>query len=448
MSGSNCSMAALTWQQARASVKKVNPALAQVIDRLSPDDSYSLFKVRYPFGAPILKRTQLMLPHKGRLAAADSADIAPEIQEQLCYNGTVPMGLVLHHGMEQHIELADRVLPYDFFEPGDLFALSKTFESTPSLNTARVWHLTAGARSLFMLPKISDEQSHRKLRREFQLHADVPRELNDQWSVFSELAGSHGFENKWYVEVLYFSKKWLSHRESQDVGWNNFYQHLFQIALDKSQFFRHYVILNLAFSRAQVDRNLRPDPYLADTVEHLITMRAGAALGFCVANDESAGPIFELEKIYTEVYRLRNQYAAAFMRPYRFDRTRPNQPVYYSLRQPTALEFSPRARKVASTMSDLHEVKHVLKTVMKDFSERRDLVGTPLSEFARLSEINFYHTEKDALSEALPVGGLATADPAFPVLFERQKGLKLCESSPFLKGCVTIAAKDLSDDQE
>ena len=157
---------------------------------------------------------------------------------------------------------------------------------------------------------------------------------------------------------------------------------------------------------------------------------------------------FELEKIYTEVYRLRNQYAAAFMRPYRFDRTRPNQPVYYSLRQPTALEFSPRARKVASTMSDLHEVKHVLKTVMKDFSERRDLVGTPLSEFARLSEINFYHTEKDALSEALPVGGLATADPAFPVLFERQKGLKLCESSPFLKGCVTIAAKDLSDDQE
>lgn len=432
-----------TWGEIREEICAVNPALSEIIDEIDPPKDHTFFKVAYPFGAHVLKKSLLMLPDKsGRILPAEEACKDYSFSaERLLYSGTMPMGVLLNNTLEQHITFSDRVLPYDYFEAGKVFALWKVLDPQITLHGARVWDVTSGARSIFLLPKISDEVSFKRLKREFQLRSSTPRSLFEQWGVFKEVAQNSEFKTQWRSNLLFFSREWLQHSNDQSLKWLKFNNFLYKTVWAGSQFPRNYVIYNLLFSQAQQEKNLRPNPYLADTVKHIIAMSMGSATGFLVANDESCAPLYELERVFTEVYGLRNDYAAIFMRPGRYI-AESDKTMYYSLRYPTALEFSPRSRNLSSTLKDLLEVKHILDMVKASLLSRADIENTPVMRALKTQQFDFFHSESDSLGEVTQSSEAPILDLSLQSVLGRQKGKVFCESSQFFKGCVSVRDKN------
>ena len=52
----------LDWKDVRQSVEQVNPALAKIVNNISPNNRYKLIKATYSFGDLIIKEGQLCLP--------------------------------------------------------------------------------------------------------------------------------------------------------------------------------------------------------------------------------------------------------------------------------------------------------------------------------------------------------------------------------------------------
>ena len=167
----------------------------------------------------------------------------------------------------------------------------------------------------------------------------------------------------------------------------------------------------------------------------------GAAPGFQLANNEMAGPIHELEKIYQDIYQIRNNYTPSIMVPSTFNMNESKHSIYYSLRYPTAFEFSPKSRNATSTMRDLHEVKHITDSIVSDILSREDITETPLYRLCIDALIQFFHSENDALGEIQPSKEIFNLDPAFQENKKRTSNPRFCDTAPFFRGCIRLSSK-------
>lgn len=79
----------LRWQDIRDDDTNINAELARIVDTINPDQTHWLVKTTYPYGAPTLNKSRLMLPNaQGRILELMDATIDKELQEALSYGGT------------------------------------------------------------------------------------------------------------------------------------------------------------------------------------------------------------------------------------------------------------------------------------------------------------------------------------------------------------------------
>jgi len=125
--------------------------------KIDPGKSYPILKVTYPFGTKIFEKGVFYLPttDKQAIAITDSS-IPTRIQQQLAYS-SLPMGIILEHGTEVYSKSEDRVFSLVYFAHGFNLGIWEFFD------TASPFSVSAGARSLFMLPKITNASGHRRL---------------------------------------------------------------------------------------------------------------------------------------------------------------------------------------------------------------------------------------------------------------------------------------------
>ncbi len=165
MSIAKSSMHKVYWQDVRTQVKAKNPELAAVIDEVNPGESHPLYQVSYPFGAEVLKEGILFIPNKdGDLVPLTDPQISDELRRDLDYNlNSNPICFVLKNATELFIKIDDLlVTAFGLVSEGRLFGLSRVISSKKSEQPVFTWDMTAGARSLFMLPKISEKGRHSK----------------------------------------------------------------------------------------------------------------------------------------------------------------------------------------------------------------------------------------------------------------------------------------------
>ena len=158
--------------------------------------------------------------------------------------------------------------------------------------------MTAGARSISMLPKISDSIGFNKIQKKYAIQSEKPRFLRDHWNVIKDIVKHPAFENTWDTELLLFSEKWF--QNLHDPTWRDFKNLCLEAAWKSSAFWRNQYTWDLTFSRIQSDRYLKPCPYIADVVSHLLAMTAGAMPGFCPAIDDTMAPISKLQKVFED----------------------------------------------------------------------------------------------------------------------------------------------------
>lgn len=374
----------VTWPDVAKEVFAVNPALAEVINDLDPPNNWKIVKVRYAFGDDILRKGELLVPdNDNKLVGIYDPEFSPELKELLNYN-SMPVGITLTATMELFADHHDKVIPFSFMLPGKVFALWTALDDETSPFHARVWNMVAGCRSIFSLPKITDSVALKKLSKAFGVNFKIPRTLWEQWFLLKNLAA---FEpNPWQLETIYFSHIWLE----EGVKQKKLRNFLLNSAWKSTSFLRNDIFFKIIYSYAQAEKNIKIDPYFADTIKHLYCLGCGSYPGFILADSNISAPVDFLQNVFNTTYGL--EYSPTLMH---LDYLRPDSQknVFYSLQLPTLLEFSPKAKENATNIEALYYIQAAMKRLQNYvLSERQDMRGQQLYNWAERIHYDYYHS--------------------------------------------------------
>ncbi|EKD75379.1 MAG: hypothetical protein ACD_44C00148G0004 [uncultured bacterium] len=437
----NAAIKKVFWKEIRTKILSVNHQLTKVIDDIDPGEKFPLYLASYPYGSSIVNEGVFYLPsNEGEIIPIDDIRIDSKMRADFTYSGKgLPAGIVLKNTAHESIGLTKQILPVGVVSPGSIFALWRKLDAVPSFHPIKMFTITAGARFIFMLPNISDHSLHKNLKRDFNVRQLPPKTLIEQWDIFKSITHHPLLDCDWATELLFFSEQWFE-KIKHDNAWRTLYLLMLEKAWQKSAYERNQMLYNLAFSGAQANRNLKPNPYLADTAKHLFMMAAGIVPGFGVAADDSCAPVSLLQKVYVESYGIRGYNPTMFL-PKHFSLFEANQPIYYSLTFPTTLEFSPKSRKISSTLQDLSELRHVMQIFIEEiYCNKLKVEDTIICNIATHAEFEYFHSKLDRHGEIKLTRDMVIGDSSL-TYYSENTSREFADSGSLIRGCVRIAKK-------
>jgi hypothetical protein len=431
----------ICWKDIRSQVFAVNPTLGKIIDNIDPAPTkYPLYEAVYPYGYNSVRRGELFLPNGNNQAVPlDDASLSNKVKHDLGYNiGSNPVTLLLTNSMEIYMTRANHTIPFIFASAGDIISIRAKLDMLYKCNHQPpfLWNISAGARSIISLSKISVESKFKKLASHFNIpNMERPDTLLAHGRLFRLLAQSHDFDSAWRVKVLYFSGKWFEHLDNKSKAWQDFYNYLLQYSWITSSYHRSEFAWKPVFSLIQQLRNLKSDPFLIDIVEHLLAIAAGAYPGFIPAKDDTAAPITKFQEILSNVYQL-DRYTPIIMQPSYFTMGQDTQPIYYSLSYPTTSSFAPKAKKLATKRENLSNIKYALdKYLVEIASGKLNLHATSIGSIPNKVKYDYFHTNPLERENIRDSQKIFDEDSAFSGYEKSQ----IPEKSIFFRGCIRIS---------
>ena len=419
-------------------IQSVNPEFAAILRNLSPSKEYNLYEATYPYGYRSVRGGKFFIPNKQGIAVPLSDESIDErMRDDLGYDlGANPVTLVLKNVLEIYLKLGYYTIPLAFIPAGSLISTGVILNPERNYQPAFLWDVQTGARSVFALSKLSVSDKFGKLKQYFNV-SNMPSDFSDHGELFRELANSPNFGEKWTAKVLYFGRKWFE--KLNDPAWKDFTLHLYKVSWHGTSYWRYEFIYDLIFSLIKRRQNLKPDPFLADTVEHLLIISMGVCPGFAPALDDSVAPVSGIEKILSDVYQL-DKYVPIIMVPTYFSMRNKSRPVYYSLGYPTTFSFAPKARKLATKRSDLVNVRHILNKYLKEIKlNELNLKLALINQVPTSVQYDYFHS-KSLLAEGIRDSrDIFLEDMAFKQCLKKNKNQLFPSTSPFLRGCVRIS---------
>lgn len=432
----------LDWSAAKPLIEKAAPELASVIDAVGPDDKHQFIAVEYPYGATILDKGEFFMPNEyGELVRLSDGDLSEKTRDKLSYNlNSNPVSLVLDHCMELFATLTDRTIPITgLIPPGALLGAYRVLDRGPSLQPKFVWEMTAGARSIFMLSNIAEKDKHTRLQRQFDISESPPKRLIDHWNIFKALSNQVVSLDEWSTKMLLFSGDWFQHED--DPAWVRFNHYLMKTVWHGNQYYRNNFFWNAIFSITRSEEGLESSSYVASTIKHLFSIGIGELPGFAISEDDFAAPISVIQSIYKDFYRPRNNFFA-IMHLANLSWGDGGNSVYYPLSYPIAVEFSPSPRSRVSGITDLCEIRSLLRRYIRVFNQGGyNLGGTPLFEIDKKVDFNYFHPDDKNFSEVQSTECIFDSDSSFfRYLADSSAGLPRLTS--FSRGCIQVKKND------
>lgn len=429
----DCLYKPLCWRKVRSAFKRLDPVLAAIIDDLDPNDKHFFYSIDYPFGSEIVKDGFLQLPTDKGLLSFPS--LPAFFQKEFGYNaGSNPVTFVLKNICELFVVLPNRIVPFSIVHPGSLFGLTKIMNNNNEFYPeVKLWGMTSGARSLFLLPKITEHSSHQKLRKKLQLSMDKPQDLTDHWQIFKEITMQSNEIEKWNTTLLFFNKAWFEH--FHDSSWMPFNYYIQQKMLDSSSYWRNDYLLRLLYSQIHHKYKINPQHYIADTVRYIIQICLGVLPGYIPATDDSCGPISKIQAIYKDIYNL--TYAPVIMHPEYFSlQNASSLPVYASLQHNGALELSLKSSSKKTTLSDLYDIHLLLQKYQNTLKKQEiELSISALTSLGKNIQFKYFHGHVEQYLNIISTEKLTEFDPRF---IEGFPDMPFPYKSHFLNGCIQI----------
>lgn len=437
----------LTWQEARPLAAKGCQKLLSILDEIDPADDLTFIKVKYPFGATIIKDDVLHLPIDYKnTAQIHSSQVPTKWKNKLDYC-SIPMGLITKNSLEIHREIGSRIFSVALSGPDSGIEMGPVeyFGSTAA------YTVTSGARSIFMVPRISKAISHKKLRREFGISSPPPKRIIDHWNIFRELYHSSNFNESWNCELLFLTKNWHKYFQKETSPWLKLQSYIQQKSWQHSELGRRKVMLDVVWqqtSEVLKEKGIKPDPYIVDTLKHLLFIALGSVSGSRPADgDDFAGPLNRIQEIYSDIYGLDYQ-IPTIMRPYTFSLTK-EKPVYYSLQTPMLLSSLPNFRNMSSNIEDMRELINIKRFVFAQDYGNLKIDNTQLNNLLAQLEFKYFHGEMYAYGQDIrPTKELPEADPDFLYTPKHDQKAGFAENGAYIRGCVQISKKRGGDYQE
>lgn len=436
------------WADVRDRVAKVEPTFTKLVDELSPDKSFPLYLAYYPYGDLIGDTQTPFIPKaEGGHYRLSDPNVPKDVIKNLGYGkDSAPLTMMLNKKFELFIDLKEEgiTIPRAVYAPGTLFPFTRVLSRKKKRIYAANGILTgtSGARSVFMLPNIGCATQHLNLQRDFNVQSPPPKSLYEHWSIFKEIVNSGVIDCNWRSCVIYFSRKWLDFVET-DKAWLPLKLYLHELAWCFFEYDLNSFCYDIIFSIIQKKRNLKPNPYLADTARHLFTTAIGAAPGYVPSCDDSALPLEILQSAFVEIYGLK-KYLPTILQPTHFNYENDEYPIYYSLQNPSTHVFSPKSREVSSTLFEMREVEHIMRIFVDELAKENGMCSdTIMCEIANGVKFNYFHNKIDRHHIVQQSSMIPSLDKRFNFtsLKHRVSGAKFASDAPFVRGCISIAAK-------
>lgn len=436
------------WQDIRERAAKIEPAFAKIVDELNPDKSFPLYLAYYPYGAIKGDTHSTLFPCKnGNYYRVTDSNAPLDIVQHLGYSkNSAPFALLMEKNVELFVDLKNEriTIPRLLYSPGSFFPFSRILSQKNNRTYAPngVLTMTSGARSIFMLPNIGCATNHSNLQRDFNVQSPAAKTLYDQWIIFREIIHSDSTKSNWKSCLLYFSQNWLDKLHS-DSAWIKLKLYLHELAWQHYEFQRSHFYYDLSFSIIQKKRNLKPNPYLADTARHFITIALGAAPGYSPAINDDALPKETLEHAFVESYGLK-KYLTAIIQPSHYHFENEKYPIYYSLQHPSTQMFSPKSSIAVSTLSEMRELERITRIFTEELSsDEGTCSNTIISSISKNIEFNFYHNKIDQHKLIKLSSEIFNQDDRFHHRYASHSNAdaKFSCDAPFLRGCISIKNK-------
>jgi hypothetical protein len=436
----------ITWKEARPKLNDCEPELVKIIDKLvsTEDETPPLLSVLYSFGGIIYTDKIVHIP-TGRgfqTLPITSRRIPSEFQELLDYS-PLPLCFVGNkHGVEVYHETEGLMHSISVFNEGLNLGIWEFFdEPTP-------YSISAGARTLMLLPKIMDQSGHDALAK-IGVQSPPPHNPFDQWHIFRELANYHKFATPWHSEIIFFTKKWAD-KIHNDPKWLPFKLFVLKRAWDHTRHNRYKFIFDdmwESFAKVLSLRKIKPVSYVLDAFKHLtyIAMENYSLTAYTpTVGEETLAPTKEILRIFLEEYDLENL-APTLMLPTHFSLRENQLPVYYSWQIPTHWNLVPRSRDSTSTKRDLDYLVW-LDNAFRDAlatGKLRIAIDKVYDVFEKV-EFKFFHTDGDADGTIRPSSLMATEDNRLlyvPGNKAKYGKRDFAARSTFARGCIRISLK-------
>jgi hypothetical protein len=432
----------VNWSTVRSLVQKAEPELADVIDDLSPDNTFTLLRVSYPFGSLILDKATLHLPaSENKSFPLSHSEVPLKIKEALNYSN-LPLGCIVNnHGIEVFRELKDKLHSIAFYSSGLDLGIWEFFSPpTP-------FSISAGARSLMMLPKISDSVAHNTLKR-YNVHPHPPLSSYDQWYTFKDITASKCFSKPWHCDVVYFTSRWAE-KIRNDPAWFKFKYFLLNRAWGQTEHNRNRFLYDEmweSFFNILSSRKIKPISYVVDLFTHLIYLAQGSrtVIAYRPANgEETAGPINELLRVYLEEYKLKT-YAPTLMLPSRFTDDL-EKPIYYSLQLPTYWDSAPKSRDSVSVRKDLNYLIWLMDAFERELTKGNIHITIPsINQLFDKVRFEFFHSDGNIDDRVKPSSTMPQEDKNLLYLpgdKDKYGERKFADRSSFARACVRVSLK-------
>lgn len=435
------------WKDIAKRVAKIEPEFAKIVNELSPDKSFPLFLGYYPYGMYIGDTISLFVPTlAGGSYRLSDPDAPKEVIKHLGYGiNSAPLSMVLEKELECFSDLKGLgiTIPYHIYTPGSFFAMSRILSNKKSRIYAPNGILsgTSGARSVFMLPPIGCTTNHSNLQRDFNVQSPPPKSLYDHWPLFRELINSEVIKCEWRSCIMFFSESWIE-KILHDKAWLPLKMYLYEFGWHIFEYDRNRIFYDVAFSTIQQQRNLKPNPYLADTARHLFATALGAAPGYVPATSNESLPWDIIQSIISGSYGLKKYYPTV-IQPKHFNFEVDKEGIYYSLQHPTIQAFAPKSRKVSSTLFEMRELRHIMRIFTEELSNPKGMCAdTIMCQVARQVEFKYFHNEHDQHKVMMPAGEAVNYDRRFKAVASKNKisRAKFACDAKFLRGCISISS--------
>lgn len=431
------------WEDIRDRVAAVEPEFAKIVDSLNLGKDYPVYLAYYHYGDYISDSQDVFLPAvNGSAYSLKSSSASSEVLKHLGYGiGALPLGMVLEKGLEFFIDIKQQLTaPWMICYPGTLFSIYGALNGCDYYSyvpSNRVLSCTAGARSVCMIANISSEMQHDYLKREYKLRLPAPRSFYEHWGLFKAIANSTVICPDWKVCVLYFSEKWLRSIK-QLSSWKKLKLYIHEKAWEKQAYERNFIYYYTISCMIQKKRNLKPNPYVMDTVRHLLAMAAGAVPGYVPTTDENLLPLSLIQNAYVQAFGLKNQ-VPTVVSPKNFSFISQDElPVYYSLQNPSTVIFSPKSRRTATMLYNLREIEYITSIFVNDLCKKDIVFETVMKNV----DFHFFHYEKAEDDVILTSSQIAHGDPRFVFSYPKVDNPIFPQDAKFIRGCIRVSRKN------
>lgn len=429
----------VSWEQVRKEVSSLNPLLTKLIDDLiTPVSGLALFRVKYPFGAPIFQRNQVHFPlNRQQFVPITDKNLPEKIRNQLSYS-TIPLAFLMNKKIEIFSENAGNLLPLNLINPGQLIGLDEFFNRPEKILSGFPSRITAGLRSIFFLPRIADGQSHRKLKMIYRIKHAAPKKLMEHWHVFREVVQSPYIECDWTCDVLFVSHTFIK-TIRQQTNYLVLKNYLMKMFWEQAEIWqnRAYTEINWQIlSKAMILDNFKLMPNDMIIIRKLLDIANGLIPGFRPAIDEIGLPLNTLQTIYLNDYGLK-EYAPIIMQPdYLTYPLSIEQPIYFSLLFPTSFCHKTTNRQ-QSTRNELREVIQLNEAINYWLLKHNYFCFPKLNRL----RYEYFHSDSDALHKIRPTSEILQFDDALAKQVNLYSNRKFPEKSSFFRGSVLILKK-------